>query len=185
MNKGPIAVALAVLAVLAAIVMLVVRRDAEEARKQPSAGARAGSGGAMAGGGGARRPQAPILPSTSMPIAGAGRSFAMIGYGSGPGQVGARAADESNPEGPMAILATSNGLLVLDQVNARIQRFDKDGKPIGSIPIGPDTAQDIAVDDKGRVAVLDRVHEGQVLSYDENGNLIGQAPVQGDHEQRT
>jgi hypothetical protein len=79
----------------------------------------------------------------------------------------------------MSILATGNGLLVLDQVNARIQRYDKDGKPIGSVPIGPDTAQDIAVDDKGRMAVLDRVHEGQVLSYDENGALIGQAPVQG------
>src|ERR1044071_9790448 len=63
------------------------------------------------------------------------RAIVSAGFGAGPGQLGGRAADESNPEGPMAIVATSGGLAVLDQVNARIVRYDMNGKPLGVIPI--------------------------------------------------
>jgi hypothetical protein len=108
-----------------------------------------------------------------------GKANFKAGWGSNAGQVGARAANESNPEGPMALVATKDGVMVLDQVNGRVIKFGPDGKPLKEFPIGPDTAQDMAVDDKGRVAVLDRIHEGQVLMYDENGTLIGQVPVVG------
>ena len=107
------------------------------------------------------------------------RAIVSAGFGAGPNQLGGRAADESNPEGPMAIVAGNGGLAVLDQVNARIVRYDLDGKPLGTIPIAPDTAQDIAVGPDGRVAVLDRVTDAQLLYYDENGKLIGQTPVVG------
>lgn len=163
----------AALAAVAILVFALARRN--------SRGSVVGSGGSGSAQRTSRRPS-PVLPA-QLDIAAAapkqGTPKFSSGWGSGPGQVGARAANESNPEGPMALAATKDGILVLDQVNGRVIKFGPDGKPLKEFPIGPDTAQDMAVDDKGRVAVLDRVHEGQVLMYDENGNLIGQVPVVG------
>jgi hypothetical protein len=109
----------------------------------------------------------------------AGRLLHKGKWGNGDGEFGHKEANESNPEGPMSMVAGKGGLLVLDQVNSRVMRFGPDGKPLGSFPIGPDTARDLAIDDKGRVAVLDRVGQGEVALYDESGKLTGQAPVAG------
>ena len=121
-----------------------------------------------------------MLATAALPASGAASpAVVQRGWGSGPDELGARAANESNPEGPMAIVAANGELVVLDQVNARVVRFGADGAARGTIPIAPDTAQDIAVGPDGRVAVLDRVTDGQLHYYDERGELVGQAPVVG------
>ncbi len=122
---------------------------------------------------------APSLPRPPKGSTANGTTAVHSGWGSGPTELGRRVAAESNPEGPMAMVATANGLVVLDQVNARIVRYGLDGTLLGSFPIAPDTAQDIAVGPDGRVAVLDRVTDAHLLYYNEAGELVGQAPVVG------
>lgn len=101
-------------------------------------------------------------------------------WGTHPGEFGHRPADESNPEGPMGLVAGNDGkLYVLDQANARVQIYGADGKLAQSIAIGPDTAQDLATADDGRVAVLDRVHEGEVITYGADGQTLGSVTVSG------
>jgi hypothetical protein len=121
---------------------------------------------------------APVLPRAPEPSS-KGTTVVHSKWGSGPTELGRRIGEESNPEGPMAMVATPTGLVVLDQVNARIMRYGLDGTPLGSFPIAPDTAQDIAVGSDGRVAVLDRVTDAHLLYYDSAGQLVGQAPVVG------
>ncbi len=172
---------LAVVVVLALVVVIgvLVSRDSGGKHTVPSgatteAAKRSGSrpspslaGSGSGGGSGAKTPRA------------AGTSIVKVGYGSGPGQLGARMANESNPEGPMSVIATPDGLVVLDQVNGRIVRYGADGKPNGGFPIAPETAQDIALGPDGQIAVLDRVNDAQLLYYDKDGQLIGQTSVVG------
>ncbi len=164
-------VAAAVIVLVVVLVLVLGRRGSRDEVVQP--GSVLGSASAPK-----TRSLPALQPTATFPMT-AARSVITRGWGTGPGELGRRVANESNPEGPMSIIAANGGLVVLDQVNARIVRLGLDGKPIGSFPIGPDTAQDIAVGKDGRVAVLDRVNEGQLLYYDEQGNLLGQAPVVG------
>jgi hypothetical protein len=161
------AIGAAVLALIAVVAVLVVRAEKPVASSTSTSGQRAGAAG-----------PAPSLPNAPGKMQ-HGRVIVHAEWGGGAGALGARAANESNPEGPMSLIAANGGLVVLDQVNARIVRYGADGKLAGSFPIAPDTAQDIAVGRDGKVAVLDRVTDGQLLYYDENGKLIGQAPVVG------
>ncbi|MBA3453282.1 MAG: hypothetical protein H0T42_09345 [Deltaproteobacteria bacterium] len=171
MKRVAAGLAIAILAVIA--IWLRATGTQEPAARAPLAGDDRGSTD--------RTQIAPSLPNTGSRTSRtrAGKLIARAGWGDGPGELGGRAANESNPEGPMSIIAVPGALVILDQVNGRIARFGPDGTPLGSFPIGPDTAQDIAVGDDGRVAVLDRVTDGQLLLYDKDGQLIGQAPVVG------
>lgn len=57
----------------------------------------------------------------------------------------------------MSLFADGQGnLLILDQVNRRVQRFDRSGAQLPSIPIPTDTAQDLLLDGE-RLLVLDRL----------------------------
>lgn len=177
MDRRGIIVAVAFLAVLVAAWLLLRARDAAPgattAARAPGGGtsAKTNAGARVDGGNGAAA--GAVSPA-------AGRLVKRGAWGPGAEEFGHRQADESNPEGPMALVAGKNGgVLVLDQTNARVSRFGADGTLLGTIPIGPDTAQDLVVDAKGRVAVIDRVGEGQLLLYDENGKPIGQVQLEG------
>lgn len=167
-----LAVALA-LALAAVGVVLVVRRGADDGA--PSGRGRGGAAADPRAGARARP-----MPLTARPTAATGTTFVKGSWGTGPGEFGRRRDEEANAEGPMSLLPGPGGdLFVLDQVNARIQRFGPDGALEGGFPIGPDTAQDLVLDAQGRLAVLDRLGNAEVLLYDQEGRPLGQIPVVG------
>jgi hypothetical protein len=131
---------------------------------------------ARAGGGG-RSPGAAAVPAT--PVAVAGKVVVSGKWGSQPGQFGRRADPESNPEGPMAIVAGARGEIdVVDQINRRVQRF-RDGKPVGAISLGGDTVQDAAAGKDGRLLLLDRLADRNVQVYGADGKLQNELSLQG------
>lgn len=93
-------------------------------------------------------------------------------WGSRRGELGRSRPQEGNPEGPMSFAATRDGLVVLDQVNGRLVRYDKNGQVKGTQTIA-DTVQDVAVGKDGTVALLDRLGEKNVSLTDSSGKPIG------------
>jgi len=99
-----------------------------------------------------------------------------VKWGSGRGELGKNRPGEGNPEGPMSFAFAGKDLLVVDQVNQRLVRFDKDGKQKGTQSIGP-TVQDVAVAKDGTVALLDRLGDKNVTLTDSNGKKVGTLPL--------
>ena len=97
-------------------------------------------------------------------------------WGSGRGELGRNRPAEGNPEGPMSFVASGKDLIVVDQVNQRLVRFDKEGTVKGTQTIGP-TVQDVAVAKDGTVALLDRLGDKNVTLADSNGKKIGTLPL--------
>ena len=109
-----------------------------------------------------------------------GRLVVRGGWGGEPGQFGRQAGPERNPEGPMSLVVDGSGsLLVLDEHNRRVQRFGPDGRLISSLTIGSQAAQDLAIDDKGRTLVLDRLGQPGIEVYGADGKLAERLPVVG------
>jgi hypothetical protein len=67
---------------------------------------------------------------------------------------------------------------VLDQVNTRIQVFEKD-RPPRVVPLPADTFQDIALDAKGNAVVLDRLATGTLAFVGANGEVDHTVPITG------
>jgi hypothetical protein len=109
-----------------------------------------------------------------------GRVVVRGSWGAGPGQFGRRPARESNPEAPMSLFVDGRGnLLILDQVNRRVQRFDRSGALLPSIPIPTDTAQDLLLEGE-RLLVLDRLGPAPgVQVLDLEGKELFRLPVIG------
>lgn len=101
------------------------------------------------------------------------------GWGSALGQVGHSLMSEGNPEGPMSFVRAGDDLLVLDQVNRRVVRYDKNGRPIGSFETTL-TTQDINVAKDGSVVMLDRLVDKRVRIVDRNGKPRGELPLPAD-----
>jgi len=109
-----------------------------------------------------------------------GRVVVQGRWGSGAGEFGRKEAQESNPEAPMSFFVTPSGeILVLDQVNGRIQRFGSDGKPRGEVKVYSETVQDLAVDGQGNLLVLDRLVESELTIYSPDGQPQQRIPVVG------
>src|SRR5262245_33049182 len=91
-------------------------------RSEGEGGAPAGEPSVAGGRGGAGAAAKPGLPA---PLRFAsGRRVIDARWGSAPGQLGRRRGSEEAPEGPMSFAVGPGGdVLVLDQVNARVQRF--------------------------------------------------------------
>jgi hypothetical protein len=99
-------------------------------------------------------------------------------WGSGTGQLGRTRPQEANPEAPMSLAAAGDDLVVLDQVNARVVRFDARGAARGTARATP-TTQDVAVTKDGGLALLDRLARKEVTLVDAQGNEIGKLPLAG------
>ena len=146
--------------------------DAEPQARRPAPPARA-------------RPVAPPAatdqPGPAGPARATGSTVLRASWGSGPSQVGRRVANESNPEAPMGLALDSQGrLLLLDQVNRRVLRYDTHGRALSPLTIGSDTAQDLALGPNGELAVLDRIGpEPGVQRLDSSGRTLGQLSVVG------
>lgn len=93
-------------------------------------------------------------------------------WGSGEGQLGRHRQPEGNAEGPMSFVRTADELIVLDQVNERVTRFDANGKPRGSFK-ATSTTQDITVAKDGTVVLLDRLVDKNVRLVDRYGRTVG------------
>jgi hypothetical protein len=101
-------------------------------------------------------------------------------WGSGRNQVGRNVPEEANPEGPMSFgVDRSGNLLVLDQVNGRIMRYDANGNPVREIRLGSMYPQDVATVGNDSLAVLDRLADKDVTILDSNGNVVGKLPLEG------
>jgi len=101
-------------------------------------------------------------------------------WGSGDGELGRRGGQESAPEGPMSFAVTPAGeIWVLDQVNARLVRFDTAGRQDRSLPIGSDTFQDLALAPTGELVLLDRLAARLVRVLDPDGALRAETPLEG------
>jgi hypothetical protein len=107
------------------------------------------------------------------------RTILSAPWGSGAGQLGRRANPESVTEGPMSFLVDKSGVLVLDNVNARLARFDAHGKPLAPIALPNEAAQDVAHGPRGSVAVLDRLRDKGVTLYGSDGKKLLTVPLGG------
>jgi hypothetical protein len=97
-------------------------------------------------------------------------------WGSGRGELGRDRPQEGNPEGPMSLVLAGRDLLVLDQVNGRLARYDAKGRLL-STSEAPSTAQDVAVGKDGTVAMVDRLVNKSVTLVDSSGRKIGELPL--------
>ena len=97
-------------------------------------------------------------------------------WGSGRGELGRDRPQEGNPEGPMSLVLAGKNLLVLDQVNGRLARYDDKGRLLGTSD-APNTAQDLAVAKDGTVAMVDRLVNKSITLVDANGRKIGELPL--------
>jgi hypothetical protein len=155
--------------VLAAVLLLSFRRA-------PASTGVAGKGASA--GGFWNRARAVFASGKPAQPAATGRAVVSGGWGGEPGQFGRRRDAEANPEGPMALAAAGGEVAVVDQINRRVQRF-KDGKLTGTIPIGGDTVQDMALAPGGRTVLLDRLVDGTVQIYGPDGKLENQLAIAG------
>ncbi len=100
-----------------------------------------------------------------------------VPWGSALGQLGQKVANESNPEGPMAMAVEGDDVVVLDQANGRVQRFRR-GVAVSSFPVS-ETVQDIALAKDGRTALLDRLADKNVVIHAADGARIAEIPLAG------
>lgn len=107
----------------------------------------------------------------------AGPSVLLVArWGSARGELGRERPQEGNPEGPMSLVLAGKDLVVLDQVNGRLARYDAKGRLL-STSDAPTTAQDVAIGKDGTVAMIDRLVGKAVTLVDANGRKIGELPL--------
>lgn len=109
--------------------------------------------------------------------AGKGQTIVAAPWGSRPGEVGRREDPESASEGPMSILTDGGDVVILDQVNGRVQRF-RGGAAVSSTEIG-DTVHDLALGPRGELITLDRLVDKQLEIYGPDGKLKNAVPIEG------
>ncbi len=101
-------------------------------------------------------------------------------WGGGEGELGRSGGDESAPQGPMSFAVAPTGeVLVLDQVNRRVARFDARGRWLGAVPVGLDTFQDLALAPCGQFVLLDRLAAQVVRVLDAGGVVLAETQLLG------
>lgn len=107
--------------------------------------------------------------------------IASAAWGGNKNQIGREVPEEGNPEGPMSFTIAGDGsLVVLDQINGRLARYDKDGSRLADTRIDATYPQDVAIADDGTTAVLDRLKDKNITLLDQDGRVIGTLPLEGE-----
>ena len=99
-------------------------------------------------------------------------------WGDGSGELGKSEPSKANPAGPASFWTDGVTSIVLDQVNSRLCRFERD-RFAGCFDIGADTYQDLAVDEKARVWLVDRLAGRRVSVFGPGGGLLAEFPLLG------
>lgn len=160
-------------AVLIAAYVALSRNESPKVPDPPTPSARGSSSAS------APKPASSVV---AVPVVDAGLSpdgVLRAAWGSALGQVGHSLASEGNPEGPMSFARSGDELLVLDQVNRRIVRYDKSGRPIGTFETTA-TTQDIVVAKDGSVVTLDRLVDKRVRILDRGGRARAELALPAD-----
>lgn len=123
---------------------------------------------------GSAAPRAPVTsPSTSRPTEPAGAPVVWP-FGAGGKALGRGRTPDGRPVAPASFLVDGDGLVILDQENARIVRGDG-----SSIPLPGEHADDLARADDGSLAVLDRLDARDVTIVEPDGRVRGRLPLEG------
>lgn len=101
-------------------------------------------------------------------------------WGSAGASLGRLDGDEAASEGPMSFAVDGGGaLVVLDQVNARLARFDTSGALLGETPIPARSFQDLELAAGGRTVLLDRLSRRSLLVLDSLGQPVSEEGIEG------
>src|SRR5512137_713069 len=123
------------------------------------------------------------LPGSSVTVGGSAQGQVLVrgSPGSGQGQFGLQgnpAREDEDALGPptFAVLPTG-GLIVLDVLNGRVQRFDPRGRPAGSFPIGRPGAElvfesDLAVGEDGAIFLVTEGDAPLLTQFDPTGKVL-------------
>ena len=169
---------------IAALVWVAVSRDSKPATTAAQASASPAAPGAEEPARIATTTSTPPIEATATPLVDAedgGDPNVVLAarWGSGRGELGRSRPQEGNPEGPMSFARAGDDLLVLDQVNGRVARYDANGKLRGTFE-ATETTQDLAVAKDGTVVLLDRLADKTVRLVDKNGRPLGALPLPPD-----
>lgn len=100
------------------------------------------------------------------------------GWGKADGQLGQNIPEEGLPEGPKSfVVDASSAVHVLDQENARIQKFSG-GKLAGSVAIPPRAFDDVELVASGGYALLDVHTPAAIVFLDASGQLKGELALE-------
>lgn len=167
-------IAAAISAVVVVLALVAFSRWRRANVGAASASSAAAAKGASAPTPPAREPAAvaPAIPvaRAAAPTAGGTRTF---GFGAGRGELGTGTTPEGRPVAPSSFVATSRGLVILDQENQRIVLEDG-----STVPLPSKHADDLARTKDG-FAVLDRDDRKEVLLLDASGRVTQKLPLEG------
>lgn len=111
---------------------------------------------------------------------GPGTELARFGWGNGEGNLGRSRPDEANPEAPMSLTVDALGnVWILDQVNERLVKLDRNGKPAGTLPLPVQGAQDVVITPDGTALVMDRLIDKSIALIGPDGKPRGELPIVG------
>ncbi len=179
--------AAALLTLVVAGVFPFVRGNAQPGAEGPSTAPAEGAstrGAAAAAPRRGTRPGQVVVPAPGQPTP-PGGVFFQAGWGSGDGQLGRLESNESNPEAPMSLTVDRQGnVYVLDQVNGRIVRLDRNGQPLPALPVTQQVPRDLVVSPTGGLLVMDNLRDNTVAVLDPDGQLLGELPVVGRNVER-
>jgi len=103
-----------------------------------------------------------------------------VPWGAGPAGLSRTEANESEAEGPASFAVAPGGdIWVLDQVAARVVRYDRAAKVVAVVLLPSPTFQDLEVWADGRLLVLDRLVRKTVLVVGPDGSNPTEHSIQG------
>ncbi len=101
-------------------------------------------------------------------------------WGAGADELGRDRPNEGNPEAPMSLSTDGKGnVVILDQLNGRLTRFDRHGAHLGTAPLPLQAPQDLALARDGTTVVMDRLVDKSIAVMAPDGKLLGELPLVG------
>lgn len=104
-----------------------------------------------------------ILPGMDFGPFGEGKVIVSASWGSGPGQIGLLTEPGVQPQGAVSFTVGRDGsIYILDQINQRIQHFNRSGRLMKSHPAGRLQLDNIAISETGDIYVMDSILDRKV-----------------------